>query len=125
MKYNRFETIMVGVLRDKDYEPDSEDVILQAFRVRKMNMQVDAHFDSNQYGECVSVPQVIDHEKKGHVSDYRMIQLLSSNEWKFRQKELEHFLKAAKDEDSDRIYYQDYVNMLSKELEQINKDLAT
>ena len=48
-----------------------------------------------------------------------MIQLLTSNEYKFRQKELEQFLKAAKDDMSDKIYYEDYVALLAKDLEEL------
>jgi hypothetical protein len=50
-----------------------------------------------------------------------MIQLLTSNEYKFRQKELEHFLKAAKDDNSDKIDYEDYVALLAKDLEELRQ----
>lgn len=50
-----------------------------------------------------------------------MIQLLSSNEYKFRQKELEQFLKVAKDDNNDKIYYEDYVAILAKDLEEIRE----
>lgn len=33
VKYDRFEPFMVKVLVEKNYEPDSEETILQAFRV--------------------------------------------------------------------------------------------
>ncbi|CEO97256.1 EF-hand domain-containing protein [Plasmodiophora brassicae] len=96
IKYDRFETMMVDVIKNRDFEPDLEDIVLQAFKV-------------------------IDHERKGFVSDYRMIQLLSSNEYKFRQKELEQFLKVAKDDNNDKIYYEDYVAILAKDLEEIRE----
>lgn len=52
IKYDRFETMMVDVIKNRDFEPDLEDIVLQAFKV-------------------------IDHERKGFVSDYRYGYLVS------------------------------------------------
>jgi calmodulin len=48
IKYDRFEPLMVSVLKEGKYEPDLEDIVLQAFKM-------------------------VDHERKGYISDYRSL----------------------------------------------------
>lgn len=89
--YEKFEKKMLEVLETQEFAPDSEDVLLQAFRT-------------------------IDTEKKGYVEASRMKQLLVGAEGTpFRQKELDAFITAAKDLETGNIYYEDYIAMLTAE----------
>jgi Ca2+-binding EF-hand superfamily protein len=56
VKYERFEPFMLRVLMERAYEPDSEEVILQAFKI-------------------------LDLETKGYIDEQSMIELLTENEW--------------------------------------------
>ena len=82
---------MLNVLANREYEPDSIDVLLQAFRT-------------------------IDTRKEGFIPVEEMESLLTSQSQgsAFRQKELETFLAAAKDPETGNIYYEDYCAMLVK-----------
>jgi len=88
VKYERFEQLMVRVLVERLYEPDTEETILQAFRT-------------------------LDAEGKGYIDEQTMVELLTDNEWPFRDKEIEDFLRVAKDPDTGYIHYEDYVSLLS------------
>lgn len=61
VKLERFENFMVRVLTDRMYEPDSEEMILQAFKV-------------------------LDPENRGYIDEHTMHELLTENEWSFRDK---------------------------------------
>jgi Ca2+-binding EF-hand superfamily protein len=85
---DRFELYMLRVILEHLYEPDSEEVVLRAFRV-------------------------LDPENKGYINEATMRELLTSNEWAFKEKELEDFMRVAKDPDTNYIHYEDYVTLLS------------
>lgn len=87
VKYDRFEPFMVRVLVEKSYEPDSEEVILQAFKV-------------------------LDPDNQGYIDEDTIVDLLTENEWAFREKEVEDFLRVAKDLDTGYIHFEDYVGAL-------------
>jgi len=87
VKWPRFESFMLRVFLDRLYEPDSEETLLQAFRT-------------------------LDPEGKGYLDETTLIELLSENEWAFRDKEMEDFLRVAKDPDTGYIHYEDYVAMM-------------
>jgi len=89
VKYERFEPFMVRVLVERSYEPDSEEVILQAFKV-------------------------LDPDNKGYVDDETITELLTENEWAFREKEIEDFMRVAKDPDTGYIHFEDYVTLLEE-----------
>jgi Ca2+-binding EF-hand superfamily protein len=88
VRLERFEPLMLRVLLERLYEPDSEELILQAFRV-------------------------LDPENRGYIDEHTMHELLTENEWAFRDKEIEDFMRVAKDPDTNYIHYEDYVSMLS------------
>lgn len=90
VSYRKFEKVMLNLLATKEWEPDSGDVILHAFRT-------------------------IDTENKGYVSAEVMEELLSKGT-SFRPKELENFLLVAKDPDTGNIFYEDYVALLTANL---------
>lgn len=90
VKFDRFEPFMLKVMLDRLYEPDSEEVLLQAFRT-------------------------LDPEGKGYMDQTAIAELLTSNESAFRDKELEEFLRIARSENG-MIYYDDYVTLLQATL---------
>ena len=81
---------MLEILASGEWEPDSGDVLLQAFRV-------------------------FDPEGNGYIEAHRMRDLLITKGTPFREKEIEAFMEVAKDEETGRIYYEDYVALLSAE----------
>ncbi len=56
VRLDRFESMMLRVLLDRLYEPDSEEMILQAFKV-------------------------LDPENRGYIEEHTMHELLTENEW--------------------------------------------
>jgi|Transcript_30082 Ca2+-binding EF-hand superfamily protein len=89
ISYQKFEKKMLQILATKECDPDSGDVLLQAFRT-------------------------IDHENTGFISAELMEELLTTRGTPFRPKELEAFLMIAKDPETGNIYYEDYVALLMK-----------
>jgi calmodulin len=89
ISYQKFEKKMLQILASKEWDPDSGDVLLQAFRT-------------------------IDHENTGFISAELMEELLTSRGTPFRPKELELFMMEAKDPETGNIYYEDYVALLMK-----------
>ena len=90
--YNKFEKKALELLASKQHEPDSAEVLLQAFRT-------------------------IDTENKGNISGEILETLLTSKGTGFRPKEVEQFLTLAKDPETGTIYYEDYI----AELMNLNK----
>lgn len=86
IKYEDFEGFMVNALVNRRWEPDTEETILQAFRV-------------------------LDVEGKDYIDELTMVDLLTSNDpmSAFSQKEIEEFTKHARDEATGSIFYEDYV----------------
>mmetsp|Transcript_27211 Transcript_27211/g.85652 ORF Transcript_27211/g.85652 Transcript_27211/m.85652 type:complete len:81 (+) Transcript_27211:586-828(+) len=78
---------MLKVLFRKKWEPDSESMLLDAFRV-------------------------IDADGKGFVSADELRELLVQEGTPFRAKEIEAFMNVAKDSEFNRVYYEDYIAML-------------
>ena len=89
VSYSKFEKKMLQLLATKECEPDSGDMILQAFRT-------------------------IDTNNQGFLSADLLEDLLTSKGTPFRPKELEAFLLAAKDPDTGNIYYEGRVLIDSK-----------
>lgn len=88
VKYDRFEPYMLRVMVERNFEPDSEETILQAFRV-------------------------LDPDNRGYIDEDTLVEMLTENEWTFRDKEIEDFLRVAKDPDTGYIHFEDYVTLLS------------
>jgi calmodulin len=93
ISYAKFEKKMLQILASKEWEPDSGDILLQAFRT-------------------------IDTENTGYISAELMEELLTTRGTPFRPKELELFMMEAKDSDTGNIYYEDYVALLMKNQQQ-------
>ena len=79
---------MLRVMVERNFEPDSEETILQAFRV-------------------------LDPDNRGYIDEDTLVEMLTENEWTFRDKEIEDFLRVAKDPDTGYIHFEDYVTLLS------------
>lgn len=87
--YKKFEKKLLHLLATRKLEPDSGDILLQAFRT-------------------------IDTEATGYISADLLEDLLTSKGTPFRPKELEAFLLVAKDSETGNIFYEDYVALLMK-----------
>ena len=91
VSYPRFEKKMLQVMASKEWEPDSGDMLLQAFRT-------------------------IDTQNLGYITADAMEDLLTTKGTEFRNPELEAFFLVAKDPDTGLIYYEDYIALLMKAL---------
>jgi calmodulin len=89
VSYKKFEKKMLQILATKECDPDSGDMLLQAFRT-------------------------IDTDGTGFISAELLEELLTGRGTPFRPKELESFLMVARDPESGNIYYEDYVALLMK-----------
>eukprot|EP01036_Dinobryon_divergens_P029990 gene29990-39169_t len=89
ISYSKFEKTMLEILSTKECDPDSGDILLQAFRT-------------------------IDTQNTGYISADLMEELLTTKGAPFRPKELEAFMQAAKDPTTGNIFYEDYVALLIK-----------
>ncbi|TYZ69352.1 hypothetical protein PybrP1_008914 [[Pythium] brassicae (nom. inval.)] len=90
--FERFEKKMLEVLYTNEYEPDTDEALLAAFRT-------------------------IDAEKRGYIEADTMRELLITKGTPFREKELEAFLGVAKDPQTGRIYYEDYIAVFMQALD--------
>ena len=93
--YGRFEKKMLEVLYTNEYQPDTDETLLVAFKV-------------------------LDQEKKGYIEADVMRELLITKGTPFREKELEAFMNVAKDSETGRIYYEDYIALLTQRTETKN-----
>ena len=91
--YEKFEKKMLEVLREREYEPDTDDTLLRAFRM-------------------------LDTDKKGYIEAETMREILCTEGTPFRDKEIDGFMSRAKDVETGRIYYEDYVALLMAELDE-------
>jgi calmodulin len=94
VSYQKFEKKMLQLLATKEFDPDSGDMLLQAFRT-------------------------IDTENTGFISAELLEELLSTRGTPFRPKELDAFMLVAKDAESGNVFYEDYVALLMKNHVQI------
>jgi len=79
---------MLDLLATGELEPDSEDTLLQAFKV-------------------------LDPNGLGYIDGQRMRDLLITKGAAFREKELDQFMQVAKDLETGNVYYEDYIALLS------------
>ena len=91
VKYEKFERLMVRVMVDHEYEPESEETLLQAFRT-------------------------LDPQNLGYIPEEIMLQLLTGNDWPFRDNEIEDFVGFAKDPQTGLINYHEYVSKLMQSI---------
>jgi len=93
VSYQKFEKKMLQLLATKEYDPDSGDILLQAFRT-------------------------IDTDNTGYISAELLEELFTTRGTPFQPREMETFLLVAKDAETGNIYYEDYVAMLMKNTNQ-------
>jgi len=89
ISYKKFETKLLQLLATNEFEPDSGDIVLQAFRV-------------------------LDTEGLGYLSMDTIENVLCSKGEAFRPQELELFAAVAKDPETGNVFYEDYVSLLVK-----------
>jgi calmodulin len=87
VSYKKFEKKMLNLMATNELEPDSTEVILQAFKT-------------------------IDNDNLGYISADILETLLTSKGTGFRPKELEAFFMVAKDPETGNVYYEDYISLL-------------
>jgi Ca2+-binding EF-hand superfamily protein len=97
--YEKFEKKMLDVMIQKEYKPDIDDRLRQAFLA-------------------------IDKQRKGWIDEATMTKYLTTKGTPFRSKEVESFMSVAKDPDTRRIYYDDYIALMMKDLEEMEGDSA-
>ena len=88
ISYKKFEKKMLQLIASRQWEPDSQETILQAFRT-------------------------LDSENRGYISADILEELLQSKGAPFRPKELEAFFLVAKDQESGNVFYEDYATLCS------------
>jgi Ca2+-binding EF-hand superfamily protein len=93
VSYQKFEKKMLQILATKECDPDSGDMLLQAFRT-------------------------IDSDNTGYISAELLEELLTTRGTAFRPKEIEAFMLVAKDAETGNVYYEDYVALLMKNTNQ-------
>ncbi|KAJ1443410.1 hypothetical protein B484DRAFT_441611 [Ochromonadaceae sp. CCMP2298] len=89
VSYQKFEKKMLQIMASKEWDADSGDMLLQAFRT-------------------------IDTENTGFISAELLEELLTKEGTPFRPKELESFMQVSKDPETGNVYYEDYVALLMK-----------
>mmetsp|Transcript_13248 Transcript_13248/g.32345 ORF Transcript_13248/g.32345 Transcript_13248/m.32345 type:complete len:173 (+) Transcript_13248:107-625(+) len=91
VSYDAFEKMMLRCLMEREYDPDDSETLLAAFKV-------------------------LDPDSKGYIEVDKMKEYLGSGAVGFREKEWSEFYEYAKDRDpnnTNRIYYEDYVAKLT------------
>ncbi|XP_002740446.1 dynein regulatory complex protein 8-like [Saccoglossus kowalevskii] len=88
IRYDRFLPIMTNVLMERKFKPSPEDQILKAF-------------------------EVLDSEKKGHLTIEEITKYMTEEGEPFTQEELEEMSSAAVDPDKGVILYRDYASMMA------------
>lgn len=123
VKYERFEPYMVKVQQERLFEPDSEETLLQAFKM--FDPDQSASFRALRVRTCSSWRL----RAEKYIDENSMIEILTDNPYAFRvghmcrsalvtvrllmislravqDKELEAFLDFAKDQQSGNIFYE-------------------
>ncbi|XP_071490588.1 dynein regulatory complex protein 8-like [Diadema antillarum] len=88
IRFDRFKPIMTTVLMERKFKPAPEDQLIKAF-------------------------EVLDVEKKGHLTVDEMNKLMSEEGEPFTQEELEEMLSAAVDPEKGYILYKDYASVMA------------
>jgi calmodulin len=92
--FEKLEAKLLAILKSREWEPDPEDVLLQAFRT-------------------------LDRDGHGYIELDRLKELLTTQgSAPFREKEYETFATFSKDFESDKVYYEDYVAIMAQDMEE-------
>ncbi|RYG43616.1 hypothetical protein EON68_00110 [archaeon] len=88
--YPKFEEVSINLMDSHEFEPDGPEVLLAAFRA-------------------------LDTEGVGYLEADKLSDLMTDlGEPPFREKEVEAFLKTVVDKETGRVYYEDYVALMSR-----------
>ncbi|EDV19639.1 EF-hand calcium-binding domain-containing protein 2 [Trichoplax sp. H2] len=87
IKYEKFEPVMMKVILERKYKPQSEDILMKAL-------------------------EVLDQEHKEHLTIDEITKFMTEYGEAFTQDELEEMKSAAVDQEKGVIYYKDYVSLL-------------
>jgi len=88
IKFRTFEPLMLRVMVEQHYEADTEETLLQAFRT-------------------------LDPEGRQYIDEATMMEFLTEGEFGFKEKEIEDFMRVAKDPETGLIHYEDYIALLT------------
>ncbi|XP_071834035.1 dynein regulatory complex protein 8-like [Apostichopus japonicus] len=88
IRFDRFLPIMTNILMERKYKPLPEDQLQKAF-------------------------EVLDAEKKGHLTVEELTKFMTEEGEPFTQEELEEMLSAAVDPDKGVIMYKDYASLMA------------
>jgi Ca2+-binding EF-hand superfamily protein len=87
IQYGLFEKLMLHIWATSMYEPDSEEVLLQAFRA-------------------------LDPEGHGYLEEQVIREILTEGENPFSEKEVSEMLAVARDSQTGLIHYEEYVSYM-------------
>mmetsp|Transcript_12142 Transcript_12142/g.24842 ORF Transcript_12142/g.24842 Transcript_12142/m.24842 type:complete len:164 (-) Transcript_12142:33-524(-) len=83
--YDRLKTVMLRLLKTKEWEPDAEDILIQAFKT-------------------------LDTDNLGYIEWDKIKDILTTKgEAPFRNAEIDAFQRVAVDMETGRVYYEDYI----------------
>ncbi|KAM9466827.1 dynein regulatory complex protein 8 [Clarias gariepinus] len=88
IRFEKFLPVMTKILMDNKFRPIPEDLLLQAF-------------------------EVLDQQKNGYLEPKELVKYLTQEGEPFSQEEMDEMLSAALDPDKRRIFYRDFVSMLT------------
>lgn len=90
IRYEKFEEVCIKLMDSHEYEPDGPEILLAAFRA-------------------------LDVDGTGFLEVDKLKSFMTGfGEPPFREKELEAFLKITVDKETGKVYYEDYVALMSR-----------
>ena len=92
VSHAKFEQVMLDFMTNGEFTPATDNLLLQAFRV-------------------------LDKENKGWITADKLREQMTHKGAPFREKEMDALLSVAKDPETGRIYYEDYIALLTADIE--------
>eukprot|EP00941_MAST-03F_sp_MAST-3F-sp1_P004672 g4672.t1 len=92
VSYEKFEQVTLDFIASGEFLPAADNMLLQAF-------------------------QVLDKENKGYITADKLRELMTSKGTPLREKEMDAMMSVAKDAETGRIYYEDYISIVSADVE--------
>ena len=99
VRYEKFEPKMMEYMKSRKWEPDSADILWKAFKV-------------------------LDVEGRGYIEADRMRELLTTEGIPFRDKEADGFMNNFTDGETNRVYYEQFAEALTKQVKQTAPNLS-